>query len=87
MASIATSMMSALGCIDAAALGLFVSRHVPIEECSFCGARGQNGMLLGDLFGYMAGCLAAEWARCSGRCHQPQSRWPGQTGKRSMTLS
>ncbi len=48
-------------CVGDPALAVFVSRNGPIERCDFCASDGTNGMTVGDLFHYMAGCLAAEW--------------------------
>ena len=48
-------------CIGDEALAIFVSRNGPIDQCGFCGRSAVLGMGVGDLFRYMAGCLAAEW--------------------------
>ncbi len=48
-------------CIADPALKLFVSRNGEIEACDFCGGPGPNGIWLGSLFEYMAGCLREEW--------------------------
>ena len=49
------------GCIGDPALAVFVSRNGPITKCDFCDSTESNGMTVGDLFHYMAGCLTAEW--------------------------
>lgn len=47
-------------CIDDSSLAAFVARG-PISMCNFCGSTNKLGMEVGDLFHYMAECLAAEW--------------------------
>ena len=47
--------------IGDAALAIFVSRNGPIAEYGFCRRTDAPGMGVGELFLYMAGCLAAEW--------------------------
>ena len=47
-------------CIDDPALAAFVARD-PISMCNFCGSINELGMEVGNLFHYMAECLAAEW--------------------------
>lgn len=49
------------GCIGDSALAVFVSRNGPIARCDFCKSTGVNGISVGNLFHYMAGCLVAEW--------------------------
>lgn len=48
-------------CIRDPALALFVSRCGPILHCDFCSRTDVLGIGVGDLFHYMAGCIAAEW--------------------------
>ena len=48
-------------CIGDPALALFVSRCGPILQCDFCSRTDVLGIGVGDLFHYMAGCIAAEW--------------------------
>ena len=47
-------------CIDDPALTAFVAKG-RISMCDFCGSTNELGMEVGNLFQYMAECLAVEW--------------------------
>lgn len=47
-------------CIDDPALTVFVAKG-RISICDFCGSTNELGMEVGNLFHYMADCLAVEW--------------------------